>query len=110
MWLEAHEVEQSQVVAPQVGGRLNGFACGANGTEWRQWMQPAISEGKVTSMPTSNARLGGFSADSKTGFLCEAHRQGIRVLDADTIEGIYSGFSLSGNSKAMILQPGIPIY
>jgi hypothetical protein len=86
-----------EVVAPQVGGLLDGFIYGANGTEWKSWMQPSISGGKVTAMPTFNARRG-LSAGSNTGFLCEAHRQGIRVMDSDTINNIYSPFSLQNNN------------
>ena len=86
-----------EVVAPQVGGNIDGFSYGANGTEWRQWMQPHISGGKVTTMPTFNARQDGFSAGINAGFLCEAHRQGIRVVDTDTIDGIYSPYSLMSN-------------
>ena len=51
-------------------------------------MQPRISGGKVTAMPTFNARQSGFSDGNSAGFLCEAHRQGIRVMDSDTIDGI----------------------
>ena len=86
-----------EVVAPQVGGVLDNFIYGANGSEWRQWMQPSVSGGKVTAIPTFNARQGGFSSGYKEGFLCEAHRQNIRVMDADTIGGIYSPYSLQNN-------------
>ena len=60
-------------------------------------MQPRISGGKVTAMPTFNARADGFSSGTSAGFLCEAHRQGIRVMDSDTISGIYGPFSLMSN-------------
>jgi hypothetical protein len=96
-----------EVVAPQVGGSLDEFIYGANGTEWRQWMQPSISGGKVTAMPTFNARQSGFSGGTSAGFLCEAHRQGIRVMDSDTIDGIFSPFNLNSqdifNETAMVI-------
>ena len=56
-----------EVVAPQVGGNLDNHMYGANGMEWRQWMQPNISGGKVTAMPAFNARDVGFSTGSSAG-------------------------------------------
>ena len=96
-----------ETVAPQAGGERDHFIYGANGTEWRQWLQPQISGGKVTAMPTFNAWSSGYSMGSNAGFLCEAHRQGIRVMDSDTLLGLYSPYSLTNhdifNESAMVI-------
>jgi di-N-acetylchitobiase len=96
-----------ETVAPQVGGERDHFIYGANGTEWRQWMRPQISGGKVTAMPTFNGWNPGYSSGSNAGFLCEAHRQRIRVMDSDTLLGLYSPFSLANhdifNESAMVI-------
>ena len=81
-----------EVVAPLVGGARDLFAYGANGSEWKLWLDPAVSGHKITTIPVFNSVAGGFSAGTNAGFLCEAHRQGIRVLDWDTVAGMFAPF------------------
>ena len=61
----------------------------------------------MTAMPTFNGWSPGYSLGSNAGFLCEAHRQGIRVMDADTLLDLYSPFSLTNhdifNESAMVI-------
>ena len=65
----------------------------ANGSEWRLWLSNEISQGKVTSIPSFNSIGGGFTNDLQQGLLCEAHKQGIRVLDWDTVGSLWSDFN-----------------
>lgn len=81
-----------EVVAPLAGGPRDLFAYGANGSEWRLWLDPEISGGKITTIPVFNSVAGGFSAGTNSGLLCEAHRLGIRVVDWDTVAGMYGPF------------------
>ena len=82
-----------EVVAPLVGGPRDLDAYGANGSEWRLWLSNEISQGKVTSIPSFNSIGGGFTNDLQQGLLCEAHKQGIRVLDWDTVGSLWSDFN-----------------
>ena len=65
----------------------------ANGSEWRLWLSKEISQGKVTTIPSFNSIGGGFTNDLQQGLLCEAHKQGIRVLDWDTVGSLWGDFN-----------------
>ena len=81
-----------EVVAPLAGGARDLFAYGANGSEWKLWLDPEISGGKITTIPVFNSVAGGFSGGTNRGLLCAAHRLGDRVVDWDTVAGIYGPF------------------
>lgn len=82
-----------EVVAPIVGGPRNENAYGANGSEWKLWLSEAVSQRKITTMASFNSNVGGFSDGLQRGLLCEAHRQGIRVVDWDTVSCLYQDFN-----------------
>jgi hypothetical protein len=83
----------AKVVAPIVGGARDNFAYGANGSEWRVWLSEAVSQGKITTLNSFNSIDGGFTVGENQGLLCEAHRQGIRVTDWDSVCNLHAPFN-----------------
>jgi hypothetical protein len=82
-----------EVVAPLVGGPRDLDAYGANGSEWNLWLSEAVSQSKVTTVASMNSISGGFSSGLQAGLLCEAHRQGVRVVDWDTVSNLHEPFA-----------------
>ena len=100
-----------EVVAPLVGGPRDLDAYGANGSEWNLWLSKAVSQSKVTTVASMNSISGGFSSGLQAGLLCEAHRQGVRVVDWDTVSNLHEPFAFVNfperilNATAMCNQP-----
>ena len=99
-----------EVVAPLVGGPRDVEAYGANGSEWRVWISEAISRSKITTIASFNSIDGGFTSGSNTGLLCEAHRQGIRVVDWDSVCNLYPDFNFINFPERILNETAMHIW
>ena len=102
--------DRFEVVAPLEGGPRDLDGYGANGSEWHLWLRRAVSQNKITTLASFNSLDGGFSAGPNAGLLCEAHRQGIRVVDWDTVCNLYADFDFVDHPERILNETAMHIW